>query len=184
MNSRIVIVVSLFAAAVIALLLTLALHFHGNAVKSEEKAKQLQSDNNLQALTISAQTFTFQRSNEISGAAQQYAVQIIGDSQEKEIEYRTILKTEPTCSLLIPDDIAHSLLEYTYRLRTSAMHTDTGQSATESSAATSTGCRLTYGQALYWIDPLLTTIDQLNNQLDGIKQAEEARNVQTPMDSH
>lgn len=175
MNSRIVIVVSLFAAAVIALLLTLAFHFHGNAVKSEEEAKQLQSDNNLQALTISAQAFTFQRSNEIAGAAQQYAVQIIGDSQEKEIEYRTILKTEPTCSLLIPDDIAHSLLEYTYRLRTSAMHTDTSDINSASAGATSTG-HLTYCQAVLWINPLLVAVDQANNQLEGIRDIEKTRN--------
>lgn len=174
MNSRIVIVVSLFAAAVIALLLTLAFHLHGNAVKSEEKAKQLQSDNNLQALTISAQAFTFQRSNEIAGAAQQYAVQIIGDSQEKEIEYRTILKTEPTCSLLIPDDIAHSLLEYTYRLRASAMYPDSNQSIKTAVSATSSQ-RITYCQAVLWIEPLLTMIDQGNNQLESIKKIEASR---------
>lgn len=175
MNSRIVIVVSLFAAAVIALLLTLAFHFHGNAVKSDEKAKQLQSDNNLQALTISAQAFTFQRSNEIAGAAQQYAVQIIGDSQEKEIEYRTILKTEPTCSLLIPDDIAHGLLEYTYRLRTSAMHTDTSNINSTSAGTVTTSGTLTYCQAVLWIDPLLTAIDEANNQLARIRQFDKER---------
>lgn len=174
MNSRIVIVVSLFTAAVIALLLILAFHFHGNAVKSEEKAIQLQSDNNLQALTISAQAFTFQRSNEIAGAAQQYAVQIIGDSQEKEIEYRTILKTEPTCSLLIPDDIARSLLEYTYRLRTRAMPANSSNADRSSSDTLTTGS-LTYCQAVLWITPLLTAIDQANNQLEAIRVLEESK---------
>lgn len=122
MNSKIALVGGLAVAAVIAVLLLLAFHFHGNAVKSEDKANQLQSDNNLQAQTISTQAFTFQRSNEIAGAAQQYAVQIIGDSQEKEIEYRTILKSEPTCSLPVPADIAHSLLGYRDDIRRGKPH--------------------------------------------------------------
>ncbi|GKW06598.1 hypothetical protein PEC301889_10810 [Pectobacterium carotovorum subsp. carotovorum] len=37
---------------------------------------------------------------------------------------------------------------------------------------TATGCKLTYAQVVYWIDPLLTAIDQANNQLSGIRRTE------------
>ncbi|MFD3238328.1 hypothetical protein ACE2AK_04140 [Rahnella perminowiae] len=163
------------AAGFIALMIFLAFHFYGKSVEAKGQVTQLQSDNALQSETISTQAFNFQRSNQIAGAAQLYAVQIIGKSQEREIEYRTIIKRDPASSKCVDSAVADRLLEYTNSLRASAMLTDTGQPAAESSATTSTGCGLTYGQAVYWIDPLLTAIDQLNNQLDGIKQAEEAR---------
>lgn len=174
MNSKVALAGVVVIAGVIAVLLALVFYFHGNAVESEGRAGQLQSDNNLQAQTISTQAFTFQRSNEIAGAAQQYAVQIIGDSQEKEIEYRTILKTEPTCSLPVPADIAHGLLGYTNRLRASAMHTHSSIADSASSRATATGT-LTYCQAVLWITPLLTAIDQANSQLAGIRALDKVR---------
>lgn len=60
----------------VALIVTgrLAFYFHGNAVKAGEQVKQLQSDNNLQAATISTQALWFQRANEISTAANQYGI--------------------------------------------------------------------------------------------------------------
>ncbi len=167
--------VTAFAAGFIALMIFLAFHFYGKSVEAKGQVSQLQSDNALQSETISTQAFNFQLANRIAGAAQLYAVQIVGKSQEREIEYRTIIKNDPASGKCVDSTVAGRLLEYTNSLRASAMHTDTGQPATESSPTTSTDCRLTYGQAVYWIDPLLTTIDQLNNQLDGIKQAEEAR---------
>ncbi|MBU9815483.1 hypothetical protein J1781_11535 [Rahnella sp. C60] len=174
MNSKAAVVGGLVITSVIAVLLALAFHFHANAVKSEGKADQLQSDNNLQALTISTQAFTFQRSNEIAGAAQKYAVKIIGDSQEKEIEYRTILKTEPSCTLPIPADVANGLYDYANRLRSSAMYADTSQPVKAAVSATTTK-RITYCQAVLWIDPLLTLIEQANNQLAGIRQIDDER---------
>ncbi|WP_423241732.1 Rz1-like lysis system protein LysC [Pectobacterium versatile] len=33
-------------------------------------------------------------------------------------------------------------------------------------------CRLTYGQAVYWIDPLLAAIDEVNSRLADIRLAE------------
>jgi len=159
----------------ISVMIFLAFHFYGNSIEAKGQVSQLQSDNALQSETISTQAFNFQRSNQIAGAASQYAVQIIGESQEREIEYRTIIKRDPVSGKCVDSYVADRLLKYTNSLRASAMHTDTGQPTAKSPPAASTACRLTYGQAVYWIDPLLTTIDQLNNQLDGIKQADEAR---------
>lgn len=164
-----------FATAFIALMIFLAFHFYGKSVEAKGQVNQLQSDNALQSETISTQAFNFQRANQIAGDAQLYAVQIVGKSQEREIEYRTIIKRDPASGKCVDSAVADRLLKYTNSLRASAMHTDTGKSIAESSPTSTAGCRLTYGQTVYWIDPLLTAIDQLNNQLDGIKQTEEAR---------
>ncbi len=161
----------------ISVMIFLAFHFYGNSIEAKGQVSQLQSDNTLQSETISTQAFNFQRSNQIAGAAQQYAVQIIGESQEREIEYRTILKTEPTCALPIPADIANGLYDYANRLRSSAMYTDSSQPVKAAVSAT-TSKRITYCQAVLWIDPLLTLIDQGNKQLAAIRQIEETRAAQ------
>lgn len=94
----------------------LAFYFHSNAVKVGEQVKQLQNDNGLQAKTIATQAFQFQRANEISNVANQYGINTDAATQEKEIEYRTILKNQPTCDLAVPAAIAGGLLDYTHRL--------------------------------------------------------------------
>jgi len=166
--------VTAFAAVFIALMIFLAFHFYGKSVEAKGQVSQLQSDNALQSETISTQAFNFQRANQIAGAAQLYAVQIVGKSQETEIEYRTILKAEPTCALPIPTDIANGLYDYANRLRSSAMYADSSQPVKAAVSAT-TSQRITYCQAVLWIDPLLTLIDQGNNQLAAIKQIEDER---------
>lgn len=174
MINKLAVIAVLIVFGLIGALLWLSFHFHGVAVKAEGQISQLQSDNALQAQTVAAQAFNFQLSNQIAGTVQQYAVKVTADSQEREIEYRTIIKSEPTCALLIPTAISDSLYEYTNRVRASAMHADTGQPAATVASATSSR-RITYCQAVLWIDPLLTLIDQGNSQLAGIRQIEEAR---------
>lgn len=152
----------------------LAFYFHSNAVKAGEQVKQLQSDNGLQAKTIATQAFQFQRANEISTAATQYGINTDAATQGKEIEYRTILKNQPTCDLAVPAAIAGELLDYTYRLRTRAMSADTGDADATGTGATASGT-LTYCQAVLWIDPLLASLDKANNQLLAIRQLNEER---------
>ncbi|QNO00962.1 endopeptidase Rz [Serratia phage vB_SspM_BZS1] len=152
----------------------LAFHFHGNAVEAGGKVKQLQSDNNLQTATIATQALHFQRANEISTAATQYGINTDAATQGKEIEYRTILKNQPTCDLAVPTAIAGGLLNYTHRLRSGAMSGDTANADTTSAGTTPTGT-LTYCQAVLWIDPLLAAIDKANNQLLAIRQLDDER---------
>lgn len=152
----------------------LAFYFHSNAVKAGEQVKQLQSDNGLQAKTIATQAFQFQRANEISNAASQYGITTDVATQGKEIEYRTILKNQPTCDLAVPAAIAGGLLNYTHRLRSRAMSADTGDADTTGTGATASGT-LTYCQAVLWIDPLLASLDKANNQLLAIRQLNEER---------
>lgn len=152
----------------------LAFYFHGNAVKAGEQVKQLQSDNSLQATTIATQAFQFHRANEISNAASQYGITTDAATQGKEIEYRTILKNQPTCDLAVPAAIAGGLLDYTNRLRTRAMPADTGDADATGAGSTASGT-LTYCQAVLWIDPLLATLDKANNQLLAIRQLDAER---------
>ena len=152
----------------------LAFHFHGNAVQAGEQVKQLQSDNSLQATTIATQAFQFQRANAISTEASQYGINTDAATQGKEIEYRTILKNQPTCDLVVPAAIAGGLLDYTHRLRSRAVPADTGDADTTGTGTTATGS-LTYCQAVLWIDPLLAAIDKANNQLLAIRQLDDER---------
>lgn len=174
MVNKAAVIATLIIFALIGLLLALSFHFYGDSVEAKGKVSQLQSDNALQAQTVSTQAFNFQRSNQIASAAQQYGVQITGKSQEKEIEYRTILKSEPACDLPIPTVISDSLYDYANRLRASAMHSDTGQPIAAAVSAT-TSRRITYCQTVLWIEPLLTLIDTANAQLEGIRKIENLR---------
>lgn len=152
----------------------LAGYYHDQYAGQVTANKQLQHDNDTQGAVIATQTFQFNRFNEIAARQQQYAVTLTGKAQEKEIEYRTILKSEPTCALPLPAAIAGRLLEYTNSLRASAMHTNPGIADSAGSGTAATGT-LTYCQAVLWIDPLLTAIDQANSQLAGIRDIEQIR---------
>ncbi|MGX1960090.1 hypothetical protein [Serratia proteamaculans] len=152
----------------------LAFHFHGNAIKAGGKVEQLQSDNSLQAATIASQALHFQRANEISNAASQYGITTDAATQGKEIEYRTILKNQPTCDLAVPAAIAGGLLNYTHRLRSRAMPADTGDADATGAGTTASG-PLTYCQAVLWIDPLLAALDKANNQLLEIRRLDEEK---------
>ncbi|WP_133623013.1 hypothetical protein [Erwinia sp. LJJL01] len=152
----------------------LASHYHGQLEAQLSANQLLQRDNDMQSSVIATQYFRFNRFNEIADRQQQYAVTLTGKAQEKEIEYRTILKSEPTCALHVPAAIAGRLLDYTNRLRASAMHADTSQSDSARFGPAATGT-LTYCQAVLWIDPLLVAIDQANSQLAGIREIEQTR---------
>ncbi|WP_338544193.1 hypothetical protein VRB69_06165 [Erwinia aphidicola] len=136
--------------------------------------QQLQRDNDQQGAVIATQAFQFNRFNEIADRQQQYAVTLTGKAQEKEIEYRTILKSEPTCSLAVPAAIADRLLDYTIRLRASAMHSYPGIVDEANAGATAPGT-LTYCQAVLWIDQLLTVIDIGNGQFMDIREVDKTR---------
>lgn len=152
----------------------LASYYHVQYEGQVTANQQLQRDNDQQGAVIATQAFQFNRFNEIAARQQQYAVTLTSKAQEKEIEYRTILKTEPTCTLPVPAAVAGRLLEYANSLRASAMHSDPGIADGSGSRTAPTGT-LTYCQAVLWIDPLLTAIDQANSQLAGIRNIEQTR---------
>ncbi|MEQ5032647.1 hypothetical protein ABN085_14305 [Morganella morganii] len=102
-------------------------------------------------------------------------VQAEAKSQERQIEYRTIIRKEPTCNLYIPQPVSDGLLSHVYAIRESAMHSAPGitDSAGTGTAATR---RLTYCQAVEWIEPLLMALDKANGQLMDIRKADTERN--------
>ncbi|QWZ47900.1 hypothetical protein [Enterobacter bugandensis] len=150
-------------------------------VKSCSVASKLQSDNNvlrsdntLQGQVIATQAFNFNRFNQVAEHANRLNSLIDNSTEETVIEYHEILRREKTCNLPVPADIAGGLLEYTYRLRSSAMHADTdGPDAADDSTATAGS--ITYCQAVLWIKPLLAVIEKGNNNLAGIRQIELER---------
>ncbi|ARF52763.1 hypothetical protein [Pantoea stewartii] len=157
----------------------LAFHYHAKAVADAGKISQLTSDNTLQASTIAGQALTFQTFNRLAASSQKHATKTASESEEKTIEYRTILKKEavPVCSQLVPDSVSGGLYDYTDRLRSGAM---SGAIAVADSAGTgpATARTLTYCQAVLWINPLLSALDKANDQLAGIR-AEDAQRTAT-----
>lgn len=171
-NWRVVLVAGLILLCVS--MANLVGHYH-TLYNGQVKANQhLQRDNDQQGAVIATQAFQFNRFNEIAARQQQYAVTLTGKAQEKEIEYRTILKSEPTCALAVPAAIAGRLLDYTNRLRTSAMHAYPGL-VDEANAGTAAPGTLTYCQAVLWIDQLLTVIDIGNGQFTDIREVDKTR---------
>ncbi|WP_395280703.1 hypothetical protein [Enterobacter cloacae] len=134
----------------------------------------LRSDNTLQGQVIATQAFNFNRFNQVAEHANRLNSMIDTSTEETVIEYREILRREKTCDLPVPADIAGGLLEYAYRLRSSAMHADTdGTDAADDRAVTTPS--MTYCQAVLWIKPLLSTIEKGNHNLAGVRQIETER---------
>lgn len=134
----------------------------------------LRNDNTLQGTVIAAQAFNFNRFNQVAENASRLNSLIDASSDKTAIEYREILRREKTCDLPIPADVAGGLLEYTHRLRASAMHTNSENADAAGDSASSTRS-LTYCQAVLWIKPLLAAIEKANNQLAGIREIEKDR---------
>lgn len=132
----------------------------------------------VQAKVIQMQADQQQAFNSIASTTANTNTSVDAKAEETVIEYRTILRREKTCDLPVPAGIANGLLDYTYRLRASAMHTTSGGTDTAGAGTTATSA-LTYCQAVLWIQPLLAAIEKANNQLSAIQQAEQLRQVKT-----
>ncbi|HDR2525370.1 TPA: hypothetical protein QCI36_000319 [Enterobacter ludwigii] len=145
-----------------------------NASSLQSDNDVLRSDNSLQGQVIATQAFNFNRFNQVAEHANRLNSLIETSTEETVIEYREILRREKTCDLPVPADIAGGLLEYAYRLRSSAMHADTdGPNATDDRTAAPHS--MTYCQAVLWIKPLLAVIEKGNNRLAGIRQIENPK---------
>ncbi|MBW5896052.1 hypothetical protein IM881_06205 [Pectobacterium brasiliense] len=142
------------------------------AQRDKQQSKDISTS---QQAVIAGQSLQFHHYNEIARQANQYAITIKGKSDEKQIIYRTVIKHHPASRECVPDDAATGLLDYAHRLRASAMHAVTSGTDSAGTGAASSRCRLTYGQAVYWIDPLLTALDKALSQLTGIREADLER---------
>lgn len=176
-------ILSVWKITVFALLAGVALGWYVQGLRwdsdvAERGKKTSENISASQQAIIAGHAFQFQRFNEIARQTSHHAINIKGQSDEKQIIYRTIIKRDPAGRQCVHDDVASRLLDYTYRLRASTMHTTTSGTDTASAGPTSSDCRLTYEQAVYWIDPLLTAIDQANSQLGAIRETESNRATQ------
>lgn len=106
------------------------------------------------------------------------SMRIEAKSQEKQIEYRTIIRKEPTCNLYIPQSVSDGLLSHVHAIRESAMRSAPGITDTTGTGTAATR-RLTYCQAVEWIEPLLTALGQANGLLMDIRKADAERNGKT-----
>ncbi|MEH2920780.1 hypothetical protein ACFFL1_09735 [Samsonia erythrinae] len=141
-----------------------------DADAAEVSRKQSDDISASQQAIIARQSFEFHRYNEIARNANQHGTIIKVNSNEKQVEYRTIIKRSPAGRECVSDDVAYRLLGYAHSLRAYAMHASSGGADTTDTRAITSDCRLTYAQAVYWIDPLLTALDQANSQLAGIRE--------------
>lgn len=144
------------------------------AVSEYESNSLLKIDNSNKSKIIATQSLQFNRFNQMATTAYRYGIQAEVKSQERVIEYRTILKKELTCDLPVPQPIADGLLKYTYELR--SMYADP-QNANRTSTSTITTSTLTYCQAVLWIDSLLSALDKANAQIEAIREIEQQRDA-------
>ncbi|EMT5712765.1 hypothetical protein WMR32_005262 [Klebsiella oxytoca] len=145
--------------------------------KETERANFAEREVGIQADVIAKQVFHFNRFNKISAYTSNLNSLINAGTEKKVIQYREILRNEKTCDLPVPADVAGGLLEYAYRLRTSAMHAaPNGLDHPDINPASSSS--LTYCQAVMWVGPLLAAIEKANNQLSGVRDIEYIRAAQ------
>lgn len=174
MKWRYVLLVLVVIVIIFAVLCVLLARSNAALATSESDNRVLRSDNALQATVITTQAFNFNRFNQVAENANRLNSLIDAGAEKTVIEYRETLRREKTCDLPVPADVASGLLKYAYRLRASAMHTNSGNAdAAGDSAATSSS--MTYCQAVLWINPLLAAIEKANNQLAGIREIEVTR---------
>ncbi|MBM3071670.1 hypothetical protein [Lelliottia sp. RWM.1] len=169
---RLILLVSVIA--VVAVLCILLANSRSDLAAAKSDNNVLRNDNTLQGQVIATQIFNFNRFNQVAENASRLNSLIDASTDKTVIEYREILRREKTCDLPVPADVAGGLLDYTHRLRSSAMHPDTGNADAASDSATSTS-GLTYCQAVLWIKPLLAAIEKANNQLAGVRDIEQQR---------
>lgn len=146
----------------------------GKVSEQRERAEKAEQEVDGQRLVIATQAFNINRFNQIADYTSRNNSLIDDGAEKTVIEYREILRRDKTCDLLVPADVAGGLLDYTNRLRASAIHADTG-SADAASFTPAAASGLTYCQAVLWIKPLLAAIDKANNQLSGIRDIERTR---------
>ncbi|HGW4196977.1 TPA: DUF2570 domain-containing protein [Morganella morganii] len=167
--------ISLLFSLLIAGLLSFSLkHYYDKAGRLAGENTALKKDLDRQAGIITAQSFEFNRFNRIAQVATQNNITQRAASEERQIEYRTILKNNPTCDLPVPHAVSDGLLRDTHRLRARTMHPAAGL-ADKTGAAVPAARTLTYCELPLWIDLLIADLDEANTQLDGIRAAEKTR---------
>ncbi|WP_227317449.1 hypothetical protein [Cedecea davisae] len=152
-------------------------HYHGKYLAEQKRSDAAEKVVDGQRQVIANQAFNMNRFNQIADYTDRHNSLIDAGAEKTVIEYREVLRRDKTCDLPVPADIAGGLLDYTNRLRASAMYADP-RSADATSIAPATTGGITYCQAVLWIKPLLAAVDKANNQMAGIREIEKTRAYQ------
>ncbi|KEA54655.1 hypothetical protein DT73_00385 [Mangrovibacter sp. MFB070] len=145
---------------------------------NSNRAETAETQVSLQATVIQTQAIQLAAFNALASDTSSKNNAATTASDNTVIEYRTILKREKTCDMPVPADIAGGLLKYANRLRSGAVSATSNVTDSTGSGTTTTS-ELTYCQAVLWINPLLTALEQANNQLSAIRLAEQKRQETT-----
>ncbi|MEY0170128.1 DUF2570 domain-containing protein [Providencia rettgeri] len=137
--------------------------------------QQLALDVDKKSALISDQSLSFHRANQIAGDAYRRGIIQRAAAEERKIEYKTLLKNEPTCDLPVPRHLADRVLNNAYRIRANAMRSHS-ENTNPASTTASTGRVLTYCDLALMVDPLLAALETVNIQLGAIEQFDEERN--------
>lgn len=137
--------------------------------------QQLSLDVDKKSALISEQSLSFHRANQIAGDAYRRGIIQRAAAEERKIEYKTLLKNEPTCDLPVPKSLADRVLDNAYRIRANAMRSHSENTHPASTTA-STRRVLTYCDLALMVDPLLAALETVNIQLGAIEQFDEERN--------
>lgn len=174
MPTRYLVLITGFIMALAGGLIWSANHYHSKYQEEVRRADAAIKEVESQEQVIASQAFNFNRFNQVAEYSSRLNSIVDAGTEKTVIKYREILRRENTCDLPVPADVAGGLLEYTHRLRASAMYTDSGNADAAGDSAT-TPSTLTYCQAVLWIKPLLAAIEKANNQLAGVREIESSR---------
>lgn len=146
-------------------------HYKSKAEKQGETISRLTDERDAAQSAASMQAFKFQRYNEIAASANQYGISLKAKTEERQREDRTIIKRESCAVQYVPDAIAERVLKYADTLRAGAVF-GTAASANSANAGAIAAKRMTYAQAVLWLNPLLATIDEGNKRFEAIRAAD------------
>jgi type II secretory pathway pseudopilin PulG len=177
---RAVIVISLVIGIVFLVVVVLLLHATQQRAQREVKDAQAavhQLNDNLQrqGAVVAQQFRVFQRMNALAAAAEHYRVMVEAQSDAQQVIIRKSIKPMPAGRQCVPATVSKRLYDHANRLRSDALFDAASGVDPAGSGATAAPCRLTYGQAVYWLEPLLTALEEADEKLVAIRQADQQR---------
>lgn len=131
---------------------------------------------NLQTRLLHYQTEQIDTLNSLAEKTFAFNQKIESSKQEKNFVYRKILSDEKNCNVAIPESIAHELLSRAYRLRTFTLPKATN-GVDPANISPPSARKLTYCHAVLWINSLLSSLEQANNQLQAIRMSQKTVNI-------
>lgn len=112
--------------------------------------------------------------NDITGALLAGQRDSDARAQKREADYRAKITSEACAAVYLPDDVARGLLDHAATLRARAVSA-AAAGADGPAAGGPASRRLTYRQAVLWINRLLAGQEDFINRLEAIRAADNTR---------